>query len=194
MVWGLNGLDPLVKGLLCVAGKDRDLLLGQDRPVVHSLGRQVDGRTGYGHARGQRVPHGVPALERGKEGRMGVEDASREGGEDLGTEDGAEAGHRHHVHPVAFEHFDQLPGISGAVEVFPVLPAEQQFGGHSRLRRHLKCPAAAISQDHADVGTGAQHGLQDRPATRGQHSQAHLAATARAAHAHDSTRPTRVDR
>ena len=62
----LDGFDPLVKGLLRVAGKDRHLFLGQDRPVVHPLGGQVDGRAGDGDARGQSVPDGVPALEGGK--------------------------------------------------------------------------------------------------------------------------------
>ena len=123
---------------------------------------------------------------------MGVEDAAREGGEDLGAEDGPEAGHRHDVDPVAFEHLDERSGVSGAVEVFPVLLADQQLGGHARLRRNLNCSAAPVSHDHADFEAGAQHGLQDRPRARCQHSQAQFAATARAAHPHDSTRPVRM--
>ena len=169
----LDGLDALVEGVDGVVGEDGHRLLGHDRPGVHLEGGHVDGAPGDLHPVGQGVGHPVPAGERRQQGRVGVEDPPAERVEDGLVEDGAEAGHGHQVDLGLVQDVHDLLGVGHPIEIrAEVLPLDHP-GVDAGPLGHLDGTTRAVDDDD-DHGQGpVEHGLENGPAPRGQHTDAH---------------------
>ena len=162
----LGHLDPLVERLLRVPVDDLHLLLGQNRAGVHLERGQVHGAARHAGPGGQGVAHGVPTRESRQEGRVGVEDASREGVVHGLGQQRPEAGHGHQVHLVGDQgrRNDVAVGITvktGAEA--PEVRASDQFCGHTVCRRDIEAGTRSIGEHDRDGKASIEHGLEDRP-------------------------------
>ena len=169
----LDVLDPLVQRVDGVVGEHRHRFLGQDRPVVDLERGQVHGTAGDLHARGQRVVHRVPALERGQQRRMRVHDRVRD------TRRGS-AGRGSVPKPAmatrSTSYFCSTSttslGVRGAVEVGAEGRALDELGRDARALRALECGTRAIGDHHRDRQVGVDERLEDGAAARRQDPEA----------------------
>ncbi len=159
------GLDSLVEGRFGITRRNQHGLLRQDWPFIHRLRRHVDGAAGDFDAGLQCIADRVPAFERGQQGRMGVEDATRIDGEHVAGEDGAETGHGDDVDLMSFQRVDDPMGVGGPVEVGPEALPLHNLDRHTGGVSQLDGRTGTVDDDRIDVEAGLQDGGQDRSGT-----------------------------
>ena len=152
-------------------------------PVVDLEGGEVHGAAGDLHARGQRVVHRVPALERRQQRGMGVDDPAGEGVVDRLGEDGAEAGHRHQVDVVAARARRRTSWVYATrSKSAPKLVRSTSSAATPASSAIAERAARAVGEHDRDGQVGVEHGAQDGAAPRCQHREtAHACESSREA-------------
>ena len=113
----------------------------------------------------ERVVDRVPALERRQQRGVRVHDPVLVPVVDRLVEDGAEAGHRDQVHPVAVERVDDPVGVREPVEVGAVAVTGDGLDGNSSLLRTLDRSARTVDDDGHDGQVRVQQGLENGPSS-----------------------------
>src|SRR5262245_51712700 len=109
--------DPGAQGLLRVVVADRHARLRDDRSGVHTFVDEMNGGPRELDAIFERLPLRVQARERGKKGRMDVDQAAVPASYDFGAEDPHEAGQAHEPDAALVEAPEQRRVVGSAVTV-----------------------------------------------------------------------------
>src|SRR5262249_31062130 len=142
-------------------------------PGVDLGGGDVDGAAGDLHAVGKGVLDAVPAGERRQECGGGVQDPAAVAVEDQAVQDRAVPGHGDQVDVRLVKGGDHPLGVRCPVEgLAEVVPFDHR-GGDPGPGGDVDGTAGTVDHDGHDGQRALEDGVEDRPAPRGQHTDAH---------------------